>query len=1028
MTTRRVLSVTGDIALQLLRLTAASADVLPPLKSAAGGALHIAEIVKKFRSNKAEWQEFQDYVKNATASVIYSLAQTDPSRTDLRDKLDTLQRTMEDILASAEAKQDRPQYVRFLKFVQDPDMIADMRRKLEDVIGLFTLTSIITTEISVGKILDAVVTNSKILPGIARDVAATAANTVSISHKTSQIALSATLQRLQHVQGASWDLHRTCLPNTRINIINDVFAWVDEAGGSSGAQIYLLTAVAGAGKTTVAHTVAHHFHERGQLVSSFFFDRETQARNTPTALFTTIAADLARVSGQLADRITAAIENEQGLPLAPLSRQFQELVLKPCQGCAISRPLVIVIDGLDEGSNSDLLKILRDDVPRLPSMFRIFLTSRMQPDVDSLCRRSHVRLAPLDIDSSANLLDMNIFVRHRLQQLAEARGFDSDWPGEQLRTEFEARAAGLFIWVATVCDYILSRTDPKRELEKLLSESRLTTTSAETKMDKLYAKILESYDWDDEDFANGYNRAMGTSLATKTPLTISAWNSLFSDRLAVPDFVLQKLGPLLTGTSRDYHHTQSVRVLHQSLRDFVGVRASSSPEYAKFQVDEQKHSQALAPLCLRLLNSDLCKSMVGVGYTAQNVFESPGIPSIKDGEVSEALWYACRFWIDHVLDMTPAASAELGDALELFMKTSAVPWMEIMTAKGRFRGLSEVREWAQTTLGLDAIEQLQQANEAHSEAFSNISLRLEYEGRLAEGLAAIQEAVQLCRELARHRPAALAPNLADALNNLSFSLSSLGRHEDALAAGQEAIQLYRELVKDRRAVFAPNFAQALANLSISLSSLGRQEDALAAGQEAIQLYRELANDCPSVLVPKLANALNNLSYDLSSLGRHEDALAAIQEAMQLYRDLVRSRPAVFTSNLAAGLDSLSTCLSGLSRHADALAASQEAVTLFRELIKDRPAAFAQSLSEVLVNHSLRLSSLGHLDDALNAIQEAIALYLQLAANCPAAFTEKIANCLNLLFDSLTQIGRHNDACVVRQEAEKLKQGTMSGVA
>jgi hypothetical protein len=45
MSTRRALSATGDIALGLLRLASASADVFPPLKNAAEGALYIAEIV-----------------------------------------------------------------------------------------------------------------------------------------------------------------------------------------------------------------------------------------------------------------------------------------------------------------------------------------------------------------------------------------------------------------------------------------------------------------------------------------------------------------------------------------------------------------------------------------------------------------------------------------------------------------------------------------------------------------------------------------------------------------------------------------------------------------------------------------------------------------------------------------------------------------------------------------------------------------------------------------------------------------------
>ena len=46
MSTRRVLNETGNVALELLRSTAASADVFPPLKSVAGGVLHIAEIIE----------------------------------------------------------------------------------------------------------------------------------------------------------------------------------------------------------------------------------------------------------------------------------------------------------------------------------------------------------------------------------------------------------------------------------------------------------------------------------------------------------------------------------------------------------------------------------------------------------------------------------------------------------------------------------------------------------------------------------------------------------------------------------------------------------------------------------------------------------------------------------------------------------------------------------------------------------------------------------------------------------------------
>jgi hypothetical protein len=240
----------------------------------------------------------------------------------------------------------------------------------------------------------------------------------SISHKASLIGQNMILEKLRYVPGASWDVYQTCLPkNTHTNFIEDAFAWVDEPGGN-GAKILLLTAVAGAGKSTIAHTIAQRCSVKVQLMSSFFFDRETDARNNPSALFSTIAADLSRVSRRLATRITSAIKNDGSLPLAPISRQFEELLLKPCQECSVPGPLVIVIDALDEGWNEDMLKIFRDQASQLPDAFRIFLTSRMRPELDSLGRMAHVRSLNLDIGTAENMKDIALFVPHKLKQLA----------------------------------------------------------------------------------------------------------------------------------------------------------------------------------------------------------------------------------------------------------------------------------------------------------------------------------------------------------------------------------------------------------------------------------------------------------------------------------------------------------------------------------------------------------------------------------------------------------------------------------
>jgi tetratricopeptide (TPR) repeat protein len=90
-------------------------------------------------------------------------------------------------------------------------------------------------------------------------------------------------------------------------------------------------------------------------------------------------------------------------------------------------------------------------------------------------------------------------------------------------------------------------------------------------------------------------------------------------------------------------------------------------------------------------------------------------------------------------------------------------------------------------------------------------------------------------------------------------LSDLGHREDALKAIEEAVQLYRQLAADRPAAFTPDLAMSLNNLSSDLSDLGRREDALKAIEEAVQLRRQLAADRPAAFTPDLAMSLNNLS-------------------------------------------------------------------------------------------------------------------------------------------------------------------------
>ncbi|KDQ08608.1 hypothetical protein BOTBODRAFT_37761 [Botryobasidium botryosum FD-172 SS1] len=869
--------------------------------------------------------------------------------------------------------------------------------------------------------------------------------------RAAQVAI---LDKLPYAAGASWDPESGCLSDTREVLVEEIMGWIKGASASGGAEILCLTGVAGSGKTAIAHTVAQRCHQEGILDSSFFFSREFEERSRPDKLLSTIARDLARYP-DICSQLSSTLEADQSLATASLSRQFTPLIVEPCRRHTFDNSIVFVLDALDEVNDPpDVLKILRNDFPKLPQAFRLFTTSRDIPDIDIyLSRSAHVRMRTIDLDAGMNLGDLCTYIHWRFGEVAEKLGLGPSWPGKALKDMFISRAQGLFQWAVAVFQALECAYDPTAVLEALLADLQ-TGLSPEAKMDEIYSKILQAYSWRDPGFKRDYDLVVGAILAAKSPLSVSALQTMHP---GIPNIskLLSRLGALLTGWR---YPSQRVQILHLSLRDFLTARASDS---APFYVHEKDHNQRLGLFCLAFLNENLKPDTPGVGYLESDL---PGIPTISKNQVSEELWYACEFWTAHVAEFEAPAPIELVERLQTFLSVRLISWLEVSTSVDTFKGFQHVRTWMQSifpeytnlmnnkfnsrlasTLSdisdrmsymdrrEEALLAIQEAVELRrliegeptslmsdlSSSLHNLSIRLSNVGRREDALAAIQESVGLRRQLAERRPAEFNPELAASLNSLSIDLSSLGHREDALAAIREAVGLYRQLARDRPMGFNSNLAMSLSTLSNRLSDLGQREDALAAIREAVDLYWQLTRDHPTTFTPDLAMSFNNLSSCLSDLGQHEDALAAIRVAVGLYRQVTQHRPTTFNPNLALSLNTLSSCLSDLGRREDALAAVREATGLYRQLARDRPTAFNPNLAASLSNLSNRLSDLGQQEDALVVIREAVDLRRQLSRDRPITFNPDLATSLNTLSICLSDLGQQESALTTIQEAVQL---------
>jgi hypothetical protein len=462
---------------------------------------------------------------------------------------------------------------------------------------------------------------------------------------------------------------------------------------TSGLRIVLLTGVAGSGKTAIAHTVAKACAqgEEATLGSSFFFSSESDERRRPDKLFSTVARDICSRDRVFCASVCNAVEEERALASAPLSRQFDGLILKPAKDAAPYRtqPLTIVIDALDEGYNGDLLGVLRDAAALVPHRFRFFITSRNEATIITrLHNLRHVTLKEINIRDDVNRQDVGIFVTHRLKEIAHDHNIE-DWPDDDMITKFNYQAEGLFVWAATACNHIDASTSPKEELDDLLNNKDLLDVHATEKMDKLYASILSKCPWRDRHFTSRYRTCLGAVIALKRPLSISAIEVLLGDGNAHTAF--RPLCSLLIGAmSRD----QPVQIAHPSLRDYI-TRCDQMGNYAdlRFAISEIDQSQHLALRCIIILNHDLPKRRDSVAFIFDNKRDDRNIPSLADGGIPEDVWYACEHWIDHIQDVK-VVSDGLQKALADFVGGNFLVWVAVCAMRGKYFSVGKFYGWS----------------------------------------------------------------------------------------------------------------------------------------------------------------------------------------------------------------------------------------------------------------------------------------------------------------------------------------------
>ncbi|EIW74839.1 hypothetical protein CONPUDRAFT_41327, partial [Coniophora puteana RWD-64-598 SS2] len=121
--------------------------------------------------------------------------------------------------------------------------------------------------------------------------------------------------------------HSKCLPNTRVNVLNDIKALVHDGS----RKMIWVSGESGSGKSTILHTLADDLRQEGTLAGTFFFSRKHAKRSTFERVILTFAYQLGLQHHVAQEAITKAIHDDPALLSSEKSRrdQLEKLVIEP---------------------------------------------------------------------------------------------------------------------------------------------------------------------------------------------------------------------------------------------------------------------------------------------------------------------------------------------------------------------------------------------------------------------------------------------------------------------------------------------------------------------------------------------------------------------------------------------------------------------------------------------------------------------------------------------------------------------------
>ncbi|KIL62606.1 hypothetical protein M378DRAFT_25473 [Amanita muscaria Koide BX008] len=483
-----------------------------------------------------------------------------------------------------------------------------------------------------------------------------------------------------------------CFEGTRVALLREMADWVT---GSDESRMYVLSGLAGIGKSTVAYTIASRAADLNLLGASYFFSRDEADRNNAKKFFTTIAYQLCVYNETFAKAIGDVLKTERGSAATTKDPQDQlkALILDPLRNIVRSRarPILVVVDALDECDEDDergVVKGLSQLVREFPS-FKVILTTRPQPHLDRFLysQGSHKIFRLQDIEDKVVDGDIQLYLNHSLSlEAVQERYPQRQWRASGDEIDSLVRAAGrLFIIASTAVRYILdkSASNPAAQMQKLLCAFARCLTPFKD-LDQFYTVILRNVvpeNCDNDDTVSRYQSVVGAIIFVQRPLPVSTLAHLINIDMVEIREVLDSLQAVILLGSNDVP-----RIYHKSFRDYLTDQVRCKDPCLRIGT-RIRHTQ-IAIRCFEIMNKHLKRNILGLGDLARFMSNEDGLKEdgITDEQVQEKipqqLRYACVYWANH-LKTRNIEDTDLMNGLERFVDEHILHWFEVLSLIGK---------------------------------------------------------------------------------------------------------------------------------------------------------------------------------------------------------------------------------------------------------------------------------------------------------------------------------------------------------